>query len=173
MALKAFLSILLLRMKKEDLKELEKLLKNRDPKQDGIDYHLEWIEKNNQLFDYTYIHTNEEFKNLKKGGVIKPIRLENYKLMKGGIIIDIKQNKYNHWYALVGLPKMGKVWKIYLNQNYIFYREPYSIYKNNEKTDRFKDILSKFVTPDEKVKYDSLYPVNDKLEKLFKTYKKN
>ena len=161
-------------MKKDDLASLNKLLENRDPKIDAIKKIDIWKEKyNEELQDYNYIHTIDEFKKINKGGVIKIISLKDEKLKKGGIILDIKKNNKNKWYALVGITNRNILWKIYFDDNYVFFRESYTVFKNNEKTNRFKNILNKFIPQNEISNYKNQLESNNTVDDLYNKYCKN
>lgn len=158
-------------MKLEDLKSLESLLKGRDPKEDALEKKDIWYDKyESELLDYHYIHNIEDFKKLDLGGVLKPIDMKEENLKSGGLLVKIEKTKTNKYYALVR-NKQFKLWKIYFDSNYIFYRKPYSTYKNDDKTKRFTNIMDKFVAKDEVNKYNTeSHPV---VEELFNEYKKN
>ena len=100
-------------MKLEDLKSLESLLKERDPKEDGLKKKDIWYDKyENELLDYHYIHNIEDFKKLDLGGIIKPIDLKEENLKSGGLVVKIDKTSKNKYYALVR-NKQFKLWKIY------------------------------------------------------------
>jgi hypothetical protein len=158
-------------MKLDDLKSLESLLKNRDPKEDGLKKKDIWYDTyDGELLDYHYIHNLEDFQKLDLGGVIKPIDLKEEILKSGGLLMKIDKTTNNKYYALVR-NKQCKLWKIYFDSNYIFYRKPYSTYKNDDKTKRFTNIMDKFLAKDEVDKYQT--ESNPVVEELFNTYKKN
>lgn len=137
-------------MRKEDMKLLDKMLKDRDPKMDAYEKVPIWKEKYNyELLDFGYVHTLEEFKKMNRGSIMKVISNKDEKLKKGGFIIDVKKNKNNKWFALVGIPSRGYIWKIYYDNNYIFVKESYSLFKNDETTDTFRNTISKFINKDE------------------------
>lgn len=151
-------------MKKEDLEALDEILKHRDPKEDALTKVSEWKEQYYyELMDYSHIHTLDEFKNISKGRIIKVINIQDETLRAGGIIYDIKQNKKNKWYALVGNPSKNYIWKIYFNENYIFIKADYK----NQNSETFRDSISKFITPEEKEKYTKK---NYLVENLFLKY---
>jgi hypothetical protein len=137
-------------MKKEDLKELNELLKHRDPKEEAYEKVPAWKEQYYyELMDYSHVHTLDEFKSIPRGRIIKVINIQDEKLKAGGLVIDIKQNKKKQWYALVGIPCRNYIWKIYFHQNYVFLKANLK----NESSEAFKDSISKFVTQEEKEKY--------------------
>jgi hypothetical protein len=155
-------------MKKEDLEDLEKMLKNRDPKEDALEKVPEWKEQYYyELMDYGYVHTLDEFKNINRGGIIKVINIQDEELKKGGLVLDIKKNNKNKWYALVGIPIRRYIWKIYFHENYVFYRERYSIFKKDPHSESMRDSLSKFISNEDKIKYDKK---NYTVERLFTKY---
>jgi len=162
-------------MKKEDLDSLNLILENRDPKIDAIKKIDTWKKQYyEQLLDYKYIHTIDEFKKLQKGGIIKIISLKNEELKKGGIILDIKKNYKNKWYALVGITNKNILWKIYFNDNYIFFREQYTLYKNNKETNRMTNFMNSFIPQNEIGKIKSAFEPNENVEYLYNKYvKKN
>jgi len=160
-------------MKKDDLESLNEILKTRDPKIDAIKKIDEWKEiYNEDLKDYKYIHTIDEFKTISKGGILKTISLKDEKLKKGGVILDIKKNHKNKWYALVGITNRNILWKIYFDDNYVFFREPYTIFKNNQTTSKFKDFFNNFVPKNELSKYSSEMEPNYVVDKLWNEYRK-
>jgi len=159
-------------MKKEDMKFLESLLKEREePK--NIEYTN--VIKNKygeELEDFNYIHNLEDFKNLKNGGIIKSVRLDTGELRKGGILIKIEKLN-NKWYALIGSINKKIFWRIYFNSNYIYYRKPYSTYKVDDKTERFINAMNKFITPEELPKFQEQIKPNKVVDELYKSYVKN
>jgi hypothetical protein len=55
-------------MLKKDSKELDKILMNRDPREDGLINYKKWKKQYKyELLDYNYIHTVEEFSLIGKG----------------------------------------------------------------------------------------------------------
>jgi len=161
-------------MNKNDRNSLDKLLKDYNPKADGLVKYKEWKKKyKNDLIDYNYIHTLEEFQNLQLGGVIKMINLRNDEFKKGGILVKITKNNKNKWYALLSIPSKGYIWPVYFDTNYIFYRVPYhSININDDKTESFKNILDKFVNKDEINNYTEVTERDKHLKELIDRYKK-
>jgi hypothetical protein len=161
-------------MKKDDLESLNLLLKSRDPKLDAFNKMNGWKEQYyEELLDYKYIHSLDEFIKLRKGGIIKIISMKNEILKKGGIILDIKKNNKNKYYALVGITNRNILWKIYFDDNYIFFREQYSIYKNNQSSDNFKHFISKFIPQTDSNEYEFENRPNKNVEYLLKEYSKN
>ena len=89
-------------MNKSDRESLDILLKNYNPKADGLIKYKEWKEKYlDELLDFKYIHSIDDFKNLNLGGVIKVITLSNEELKKGGILVKIATDTKNKLYALL------------------------------------------------------------------------
>jgi hypothetical protein len=121
-------------MNKNDKEFLNKLLENHNPKSDGISKAKEWKKKfKEDLIDFTYIHTIDEFIKLGLGGVMKIITLSNEDLKKGGILVKISKDiKNNKWFALLSIPKKRYIWKVYFDTNYIFYRVPYNVYISDD-----------------------------------------
>jgi hypothetical protein len=159
-------------MKKDDLKFLDDILKNRDPKIDAFKKIDIWKkEYNKELEDYTYIHKLEDFEKMSKGGVIKIISLKDEKLKKGGVILDIKKNNKNKWYVLVGITNRNILWKIYFDDNYIFFREPYTVFKNNKNSIRFNSFFDNFVPKNELGKYTKEMEPNKLVDRLWNEYK--
>ena len=136
-------------MNKNDKESLNKLLENYNPKSDGLIKSKEWKKTyKNELIDFTYINTLEDFKKMGLGGVVRVFTLANDELKKGGILVKVA-NENNKWYALLSIPKLRYIWKIYFDNNYVFYRVPYNVYISDDTTDAFKNILDKFVNKDE------------------------
>jgi hypothetical protein len=72
------------------------------------------------LKNYQYIETVEQFSDLLPKGSIRYINKYTGELKKGGLVIKIYQNIYNNkWYA--SLLIMGKKFKISFISNHIFY----------------------------------------------------
>jgi len=162
-------------MKKGDLESLNEILGKRDPKADAIKKIDIWKEQYNEnLEDFKYISSIDEFIKMRKGGVIKIISMKDEILKKGGVILDIKKNNKNKWYALVGITNRNYIWKIYFDDNYIFFREQYTIYKNNQSSDRIKNIISKFIPLNEVDELKTSLKPNKKVDDLYDKYcKKN
>jgi len=160
-------------MKKSDRESLDILLKNYNPKADGLIKYKEWKEKYlDELLDFKYIHTIDDFKKLNLGGVIKVITLSNEELKKGGILVKISTDTKNKLYALLSIPNKKYIWKIYFNNSYIFYRPPYNSYINDDKTEAFKNMMDKFVSKEEINQYTTEDSRDNKLNDLFKRYNK-
>lgn len=158
-------------MRLDDLKSLDELLKERDPKEGALKKTDEWYEMyHDKLMDYHYIHHIEDFKKLDLGGIIKPIDMKDEILKNGGLLVKIDRTPNNKWFALLR-NKQFKLWKVYFDGNYIFYRKPYSTYKNDEKSKRFKNILDHFIPKDEVDKYTT--ESNPVVDELFNKYKKD
>jgi len=158
-------------MKKDDLESLNKLLKHRDPKIEVFQKMDTWYQTyEEELLDYKYIHNIEEFKTMSRGGTIKVISMKDEKLKKGGIILDIKKNNKNKWYVLVGITNRNILWKIYFDDNYVFFREQFNIYKSNENSKWIKNIISKFIPLSEAVKESSLLSSKPLLDELHDKY---
>jgi hypothetical protein len=160
-------------MKKEDLESLNYILGHRDPKADALKNLKLW--KNNykeELMDFKYIHTLDEFIKLRKGGVIRIINMENEELKKGGILLNLNKNNKDKWYALVGITNKKIFFKIYFDSNYIFYKEHNSLYKIDEKTEWMTGIMDKFIKKDEIKKYKDQTKNNPVVESLFLEYNK-
>jgi len=169
-------------MLKKDEKELDNLLKNRDPKEDGLKNNILWKKKyNNYLLDYNYIHTLEEFISISKGGFIKPLSIFDEQLKEGGIIIKINKDAGNKWYCLVGIFETHnkikynkKIWKIYFDKNYIYYKPPIKISINDDQTELYKNYMDKFISKNELNNYHQENKSNKIVDNLFNYYvKKN
>ena len=158
-------------MKKEDMNFLDSLLKQReDPKKLALIGSIK-NKYSTELEDFNYIHDLEEFKKLKNGGIIKPVNLQHDELKKGGVLIKIG-NDNNKWYALIGLLNRKIFWRIYFHNNYIYYREPYSTYKTNDKTERFLNAMNHFIPLEEQPKYKEQIKSNQLVDELYKSYVK-
>lgn len=66
---------------------------------------------------------------------------------------------------------MRYIWKIYFDNNYVFYRRPYNVYISDDSTEAFKNIMDKFVNKDEIALYTEHTERDDELQKMFDTYK--
>ena len=160
-------------MNSKDKESLNKLLQNYDPKSDGLLKYKEWKKKySDELVDFKYIHTKEEFQKLTLGGVIRVISLSNEELKAGGILVKIGIDNKNKLFGLLSIPKKNYIWKVYFNYNYIFYRMHYNSYINDDKTDAFRNVLSKFVSKDEIEQYTTEDTRDAKLNYLINRYKK-
>jgi len=160
-------------MNKKDKESLDKLLESYDPKAEGLIKYKNWKKKyNEELIDFSYVQTLEEFKTLSLGGVIKVITLSNEELKKGGIVVKIDKDQKNKWFALLSVPKMRYIWKINFDNNYVFYRRPYNVYISDDSTEAFKNIMDKFVNKDEIALYTEHTERDDELQKMFDRYKK-
>jgi len=158
-------------MKKDDLDFLNKMLKHRDPKIDAFEKKDIWYQTyEEELLDYKYIHTIDEFKTMSKGGIIKVISLKDEKLKKGGVILDIKKNNKNKWYVLVGITNRNILWKIYFDDNYVFFREQFTIYKSNENSKWMRNIIGKFIPISEATKESTGIKSKPLLEELHEKY---
>lgn len=158
-------------MKKDDLESLNKILKHRDPKMDALQKKDIWYEMyEEELLDYKYIHTIDEFKTMSRGGIIKVISLKDEKLKKGGVILDIKKNNKNKWYVLVGITNRNILWKIYFDDNYIFFREQIAIYKSNENSKWMRNIIGKFIPLNEATKESAELQSKPLIESLHEKY---
>lgn len=169
-------------MLKKDKKELDKLLQTRDPKEDGLKNHILWKRKYHEnLLDYNYIHTLDEFVSLTVGGLIKPIYIYDEQLKAGGIIIKIEKEEPNKWYCLVGIfdsynkiKYNKKFWKIYFDKNYIYYKPPNKISINDDKTELYKNYMDKFISKNELTNFKQENKTNELVDNLFNYYvKKN
>ena len=79
-------------MLKKDSHELDKILINRDPKEDGLKNYKIWKKQYKyELLDYNYIHTVEEFSLIGKGGLIRPFSIYTEQILSGGIIIKVEK----------------------------------------------------------------------------------
>ena len=160
-------------MNSKDKDSLNKLLQNYDPKADGLVKYKEWKRKySDELLDFKYIHTKEDFQKLTLGGVVRVISLSNEELKSGGILVKIGIDNKKKLYGLLSIPKKNYIWKIYFNYNYIFYRTHYNSYINDDKTDAFKNILSKFLSKDEVEQYTVEDSRDSKLNDLLANYNK-
>jgi len=160
-------------MNSKDKESLNKLLENYDPKSDGLLKYKEWKKKySDELVDFKYIHSKEEFQKLTLGGVIRVISLSNEELKAGGILVKIGIDDKKKLYGLLSIPKKNYIWKVYFNYNYIFYRMHYNSYINDDKTDAFKNVLSKFVSKDEIEQYTTEDTRDAQLNDLINRYKK-
>jgi len=141
-------------MNSKDKESLNKLLENYDPKADGLNKYKEWKKKYyDELLDFKYIHTKEDFEKLTLGGVIKIISLSNEELKSGGVLVKKGIDKQKRLFCLLSIPKKNYIWKVYFNYNYIFYRPHFNAYINDDKTDAFKNMLNKFVSKEEAEHY--------------------
>ena len=93
------------------------------------------LEYNNDLKDYIYIKSLDEFINLQLKGPMKYINKYDGTLRSGGLLIKIYLKK-NKWIALIK-QFSGKTYNISFDSNYIFY------IKN--KKDLLKDWLTCFI----------------------------
>ena len=75
---------------------------------------------NNELEDYKYISSLNEFKSLKEGGYIRYFNL-NEELKWGGILL--KKFKYNDMNMMVLCNSYSKNFNISFDKNYIFYKK--------------------------------------------------
>jgi hypothetical protein len=160
-------------MNSKDKESLNKLLQNYDPKADGLKKYKDWKKKySDDLLDFKYIHTKQEFQKLTLGGVVKVISLSNEELKSGGILVKIATDNKKKLYGLLSIPKKNYIWKVYFDYNYIFYRMHYNSYINDDKTDAFKNMLSKFVSKEEINQYTTEDNRDSQLNDLFKEYNK-
>lgn len=164
-------------MLKKDLKELDKLLIDRDPKEDGLKNYKKWKkEYKYELLDYNYIHTIEEFSLIGKGGLIRPFSIFSEKMLSGGIIIKVEKDEYNKWYTLLGIffkNEKPKYLKIYFDTNYIFYKPPDKLKIDETNSESMKCLMEKFVSKDEANKYTSSIKTFNVVDDLRKEYVKN
>lgn len=169
-------------MFKSDELELDKILANRDPKEDGLKNQKIWKDKYHyELLDYNYVHLIEDFKRFSKGGLIKPISVYNEELKSGGIIIKIDKDDKGKYYALLSIfdkynkiKYVKKLWKIYFDKYYIFYKSPDKIDINDNKTEAFKDLRDKFISKDELYLYENQLKGNNIVDNFHNKYvKKN
>jgi len=164
-------------MLKKDSKELDKILMNRDPREDGLKNYKKWKkEYKYELLDYNYIHTVEEFSLIGKGGLIRPFSIFSEKMLPGGIIIKIEKDSNNKWYTLLGLffkNEKPKYIKIYFDKNYIFYKPPDKLKIDENNTESMKCLMEKFVSKDEVSKYETSIKNFNVVDDLRKEYVKN
>ena len=156
-------------MKKEDLNFLDSLLKQRpDPKKVGLTNIIK-NKYNKELEDFDYIHDLEEFKKLTKGGIIKPVNLQQEELKKGGILVKIEEED-DKWYALIGILNRKIFWRVYFDRNYIYYRRPYPTYIRDDRTIRFTNTMDYFIPANQLHKYDEQARPNKLVDDLYKSY---
>ena len=167
-------------MLKKDIIKLDQLLKYRNPKEDGFKNSIVWKKKYyEELLDYEYIDTLQDFSILSKGGFIKIISLNTEMIKGGGIIIRIDKDENNRWYALIGIvlkvsniKYLKKMRRVYFDNNYIFYKSSDKINISENKTKAIKYYLDKYLTEEEIYKYSDEIKKNMEIENLHNTYKK-
>jgi hypothetical protein len=148
-------------MYQKDLDKLNNILSNYKP--NTLSYYELKKKYKNELQNYKYIDNIENFINLKKGYAIKPIKKNTEELQKGGIIVQIDKNKKNKWYVLVVLPKLNYFWRIYFEDNHIFYKSP----------NKFRNLFDNFITKEDLNKYtDTRTIMNDDIITIVNKYKK-
>ena len=163
-------------MFKKDEKLLNEILKNRDPKEDGLKKYKEWKKKYKlELLDYNYIHTLEEFSLLKPGGLVRPFSLMTEEICNGGILIKLQKDHKNKWYALLGYFENGRkskgfFWRVYFDKYYIFYKNPDKLEIDDIKTERGNYLLDQFVAKEEINNFSDALKSNEVVDNLFKEY---
>lgn len=150
-------------MYQKDLDKLNEILSTYKPKTTSIDIFKKKYKT--ELENYIYIDNIDDFIGLKKGVAIKPIKKSSEEIQKGGIVVKIDKNSKNKWFMLVTLPKTQYFWKIYFDDNYIFYRTQ----------SKFIFLLENFLTKAEiekysKNNYDS--KINNNISNIVNKYKR-
>ena len=97
----------------------------------------------NNLENYKYIESVEEFSLLKLRGSFKYINKYDGNLRSGGLLIKIYK-KDNNWYGIIKQIS-GKIYHVSFNSNHIFYIE--------SKSESLRNWANYFITDYEKGKY--------------------
>lgn len=115
-------------------KKNKKILKYTDTRDEEDYINIIFQKFSNLLVDYTYI--SEDYDNLKLGGYVRYINL-NEELRFGGILIA-KENEEDIFNTRLVLKNTtNNIWKISLLHNYIFYKS------HKTKNDKFKNLFLK------------------------------
>jgi hypothetical protein len=153
-------------MKKDDLLFLNSILSTRNPKSISNEQIDKW-KKKYELVNFKYINTLQEFSELKLGNTIKPINIKTNELKSGGIVIKIDKNKKNKWYALLSIPQNKYFWKVYFDDNYIFYNINVDITRK-----KMDIIISAFISQNDINKYTIDYKNKTFIDNILKKYNK-
>jgi hypothetical protein len=127
-------------LRSDRLKEIDSFVDKARP----VDY-IDILKKqyNDELKDYQYVETVEEFSLLRPKGCIRYISKYDKKLRSGGLVIKIFEND-SKWYAIVKNPHSTV--RVSFSSNYIFYI--------SDKKEALKDWMKCFVTDVERGLYE-------------------
>jgi hypothetical protein len=160
-------------MNKKDSDTLNNMLLHRDPKEDAFKNINSWKEKYD-LYGYNYLHTAEQFKIMKKGGLIKPISIYTEILSSGGILIKVDKDDTKYFALLTVIYKNSppKFWKIYLDKNYIFYKDPDNFNIDDYNTESIQSLMDRFIDKNEQLEYETNIKKHNIVDELYFKYKK-
>ena len=161
-------------MNKKDSNTLNNMLSHRDPKEDAFKNINIWKEKYD-LYGYNYLHTIEQLKIMKKGGLIKPISIYSEILSSGGILIKVDKDDNNKYFALLTVIYKNsppKFWKVYFDKNYIFYKHPDNFNIDDYNTESIQSLMDRFIDKNEQLEYETNIKKHNIVDELYFKYKK-
>ena len=161
-------------MLRKDAKDLDRLLSQRDPKEDGLKNYKKWKKDYRyELLDYNYIHSLEEFSLMSNGGLLRPFSIYTEEMLSGGVIIKIQKDESDKWYALLGVfikNQKPRYWRSYFDKNYFFYKPPDKLKIDDNNTEAMKCLMEKFVSKDEASIYENTIKKFDVVDNLRDKY---